>query len=211
MIWPLTLSSSINSTSTSVTKVLSNTQMSKDVQIAINELVNMLSHSSYRCLSMNYYFKKQTIALYGVADLHSWSAESDALWAGSLMEYMNMRGAIMKLESISEPEFNEWGNVPQSLECILRGKQETYLKVLKIYEMSNKETDPDLANFLEVNYVRPMVNFIRKMGILHAQSLLVCSEGSIGEYVFNEDVKKNLLKIITVNKLVRPDKWSFSL
>lgn len=180
-----------------------------EAQDQINKLINEFSHSSLRCQSMTYYFKDQKRAQYGVAGLHLWSSMSDAMWSRSLLEYMNLRGGVLVLDDIEAPECEEWGDVVKSLECIIRGKQYTYQLVTKLYKYAIQEgSDPHLADFIEVNFARPMVNMLRKLSILYSQAVLACEEDGVGEYVFDKDVYGNLIKIITVNKLVRPDKWS---
>jgi ferritin len=191
------------------TKVQSKMMLSQEAQDLINKLINEFSHSSLRCQSMAYYFKEQERSLLGVADLHTWSSVSDAMWARSLVEYMNLRGGIVELDEIEAPEKQEWGDVAHSIECILHGKQRTYDIVLKLYKIAFEDSaDPHLTDFLETNFVRPMVNIIRKVGILHSNALLVAADGGVGDYQFDKDVHNNLIKIITVNKLVRPDKFS---
>jgi len=159
---------------------------------------------------MNCYFKGQEQSLLGVASLHQWSSVADAMWARSLVEYMSLRGAVVELDDIEAPETEDWGDVVKSIECIIRGKQDTYQLVLELYDMALRDnTDPHLQDFIEVNFARPMVNFLRKVGILYSEAKLACRDGdSVGVYQFDKDVERNLLKIILVNKLVRPDKFS---
>lgn len=191
------------------TKVLSNVVLSKDAQSLINKLINEFMHSSLRCQSMTYYFKNAEKSLFGVADLHLWSSASDAMWARSLIEYMNMRGGHVVLDTLEVPECENWGNVVTSFECMLRGKQQTYQTLLQLYKIGHKNSaDPHLCEFIEANLSRPMGNMIRKLGILYSQACLACEESGVGEYLFNKDCEKNLLKIMMVNKLVRPDKYS---
>ena len=122
---------------------------------------------------------------------------------------MNLRGGIVELSDVEAPECEEWGDVVKSIECIIRGKQQTYELVTKLYEYALVDSrDPHLARFLEVNFARPLVNFQRKMAILYSQAMLACCDGGVGEYEFDNDCQANLLKMIVVNKLVRPDLYS---
>lgn len=190
-------------------KTQSSMILDSEAQNQINKLINEFSHSSLRCQSMTYYFKRQDQALFGVAGLHEWSSVADAMWARSLVEYMNLRGGIVELDDVDEPECQEWGDVAKSIECIVRGKQQTYKLVIKLYAWACQNSrDPHLCDFLEINFARPMVNMLRKMGILYSQAELACYEGGVGVYEFDQDCQNNLLKMILVNKLVRPDKYS---
>jgi len=202
----------------------------------INKLLNIFFSSSYRCTWVAYYFDRPDLGLFGIADLHRWSATSDWVMASGLLEYLKIRGGRPVFEDIQAPNQKEnqieylvveqngdlrFENLPwegeksikvvvPALNCLLFGKRSVYDYVLKLYKTACDNNDPHLTDFLEVNYIRPIVNVNRKLGILYSQASLACNESGVGVYEFNKDIEKNLFKIITVNKLVRPDKWSAS-
>lgn len=210
-------------------------ELSTEAETMINNLINICFSSGYRCKWVAYYFDRPEIGLFGIANLHRWSVVSDIMMARGLIEYLKVRGGravfddieapnqkenemeFLVVESDGTPTFesvppevpeSKGGNVVPSLNCLLLGKRAIYDYVLKLYKVASESYDPHLTDFLEINYIRPVANIMRKLGILQSQALLACSEGSVGAYEFNKDVEKNLFKIMTVNKLVRPDKWT---
>lgn len=216
------------------TKTQSSMTLSSECEKMINNLINVFFASAYRCKSITYYYECPTVGLFGLANIHRWSAISEVMFARGLMEYLKVRGGRVVLkeipepkqvkdqleflvvepdgtpcfESVSETSKKDTEFVVESINCLLLGKRAVYDYLLKVYEKAWEEFDPHLTDFLETNFIRPIANVNRKLGILQSQAILACEEESVGVYEFNMDVEKNLLKIMTVNKLVRPDKWS---
>lgn len=224
--------------SSTKTNVQSSIQISSEVETMINRMINVFLSSAYRCKWVAYYFERPQVGLFGLADIHRWSAMSEVMFARGLMEYMKLRGGRVELyevpapnqiegemeyldvdedgtcrfekieSSSSNPKSDENKFVIEAFDCLILGKRAVYDYVLKLYKLAWDKYDPHLTDFLESNYIRPIANVNRKLGILKSQALLACSDESVGVYQFNKDVEKNLIKIMTVNKLVRPDKWS---
>lgn len=217
------------------TKIQSSIEISNQCETMINRMINVFLSSAYRCKWVTFYLDRPQIGMFGLADIHRWSAVSEVMFARGLMDYLKLRGGRLTLSDIPAPNqidgqleyltidddgtcsfknvstdisSDENALVIESLNCLIMGKRAVYDYVLKFYQVACDNNDPHLTDFLEVNYIRPIANVNRKLGILKSQALLACCEDSVGAYEFNKDVQKNMLKIMTVNKLVRPDKWS---
>lgn len=134
------------------------------------------------------------------------------------MEYLVVEeNGTCRFELVPEPHEQHSGAqekegqlATKAIQCLLLGKREIYDYMLKVYKSAYDSRDAHLMDFLETNYIRPIANINRKLGILQSQAILACKEDSVGIYQFNKDVEKNLFRIMTVNKLVRPDKWSIT-
>lgn len=178
---------------------------SDKVEHLINQLINVFLTNSYRCESMVYYFDREDVAQFGIANFHRWSCYSDVVCAKGLINYMIVRGGCVQFEDIPKPEQDEWSSSVQSFVQLLETKKKVYDLVLQVYEQAMQENDPHLTDFLEVNYIRPLANFNRKLGILIANGQL--AGDGVGEYEFNKDIELSLNYIIQANKLVHQPGW----
>lgn len=192
-------------TSTTGSQSLIRQNFSDNVEHMINQLINTFITNSYRCSSMSCYFDREDVALFGIANFHRWASWSDALCAKGLIDYMLLRGGCVEFEDIPKPDRDEWDSTVDSLAQVLEKKKSTYDLVLKIHEVAVQENDPHLIDFLEVNYIRTLADFNRKVGILIANARL--AGDGVGEYEFNKDVELSLDYIIHAHKLVHQPGW----
>lgn len=66
--------------------------------------------------------------------------------------------------------------------------------MLKVHSQACDQVDPHLTDFLETVILRPLVEFIRKVGVLISN--LERAGPKLGEYQFNKDVEKHLQQLI---------------
>lgn len=67
-------------------------------------------------------------------------------------------------------------------------------QVLKVHNQACEQVDPHLTDFLETVILRPLVEFIRKVGVL--VSNLERAGPKLGEYQFNKDLELHLQQVM---------------
>lgn len=165
----------------------------------LNDLINLLLENSYTCKSMAYYFDRDVIGLFGMADFNRWCAFDNAINARKVMDYIVERGGRVCLDDIKKPDTTEWGAPIESLKSLLKEYQELYDLVLRVHDKAHENHDPHLNDFLETELVEPVATIIRKIGVLISN--LSTAGTCLGEYEFNKDLEKRLFQIIHTTKL----------
>lgn len=172
---------------------------SDDCESGINSLINQILYGSYICNSMAYYFDRDDVGLFGVADFYRWCGIQTYHCSRLLMDYIVFRGGKVNFDTIKKPERQEWGSPLESLEYVLDINQYVNKQVLQLNQCACEHKDPHLTDFLEKELLRPMVEFIHKIGVLVSNLRLAGSE--IGEYEFNKDLELHLIEIMSNPKL----------
>lgn len=186
--------------STSISKNVSIRQnFHSESENLLNDVVNELLFDAYTCKSMAYYFDRDNVGLFGMADFNRWIAYDCSQKARIVMDYIVERGGEVSFDDIKKPDSQDWGSPLDSLKSLLKYKQILYDLVLKIHETACNNNDPHLTDFLETELIEPVATIIRKIAVL-VSNLSVAGTG-LGEYQFNKDLEKHLSQIITVSKL----------
>lgn len=162
----------------------------KDSESLINDLINMSLELGYTCKSMAYYFDRDDIGLYGMSDFNRWCAREAFATARYLMDYIVVRGGRVQFETIKKPDTEEWGSPLESLQSLLKYKQKLNALVLKVHDSATDNHDPHLNDFIESEILKPLVSFIRKIGVLISN--LKRAGPNLGEYQFNKDLNQYL-------------------
>nr|AAZ04239.1 ferritin [Avicennia marina] len=144
-----------------------------DCEAAINEQINVEYNVSYVYHAMFAYFDRDNIALKGLAKFFKESSEEERGHAEKLMEYQNKRGGKVKLKSILMPlsEFDhaEKGDALYAMELALSLEKLTNEKLLNLHAVASRNTDPQLADFIENDYLAEQVESIKKISEYVAQ------------------------------------------
>lgn len=85
----------------------------------INQLINNLFFGCYSCTSMAYYFDREDIGLFGMADFFRWCARDSYQCCRLLMDYIVVRGGEVEFDTIKKPEKTEWGTSLEALEYLI--------------------------------------------------------------------------------------------
>lgn len=165
----------------------------------LNQLINNLFFGSYTCSSMAYYFDREEIGLYGMADFFRWCAREGYQSSRLLMDYIVVRGGQVQFDTIKKPERDEWATPIEALQYLLDFKKVFNQQVVKAHTAACEQVDPHLTDFLETVILRPLIEFIRKVGVLLAN--LERAGPKLGEYQFNKDIELYLGKIMRDSKL----------
>ncbi|XP_030475536.1 ferritin-1, chloroplastic-like [Syzygium oleosum] len=150
---------------------------SEDCEAAINEQINVEYAVSYVYHAMYAYFDRDNIALKGLAKFYKESSEEEREHAEKLMEYQNKRGGKVKLHSILMPpsEFDhaEKGDALYSMELALSLEKLTNQKLLSLHGVAEQNNDPQLADFIESEFLYEQVEAIKKMADFVTQLRMV--------------------------------------
>jgi len=172
---------------------------SEESENLINQLINNLYFGYYTCTSMAYYFDRAEIGLFGLADFFKWCSLEAYQCARLLADYIVVRGGEVEFETIKKPEKNEWGTPLDALQYLIDLKKVINQQVLKVHTNACEQVDPHLTDFLESTILRPLVEFLRKVGVLVAN--LERAGPRLGEYQFNKDLELHLREIMRDTKL----------
>jgi len=143
---------------------------------------------------MAYYFDRQDIALFGMANFYRWCARESYQCSRLLMDYLVVRGGQVQFQTIKKPEKNEWETPIQSLEYLVDLKKVINQQVLKVHSVAKEQNDAHLNDFLETVILRPLVEFIRKLAVLIVN--VERAGPKLGEYQFNRDLELYLLDLM---------------
>jgi len=144
-----------------------------DCEAAINEQINVEYNVSYVYHAMFAYFDRDNVALKGLAKFFKESSEEEREHAEKLMEFQNIRGGKVKLHSIVTPpsEFDhvEKGDALYAMEVALSLEKLTNEKLLSLHSVADRNNDPQMADFIESEYLTEQVEAIKKIAEYVAQ------------------------------------------
>ncbi|XP_044473420.1 ferritin-3, chloroplastic-like [Mangifera indica] len=156
---------------------LARQKYSEECETAINEQINVEYNVSYAYHAMYAYFDRDNIALRGLAKFFKESSEEEREQAEKLMEYQNIRGGRVKLHSILMPlsEFDhaEKGDALYAMELALSLEKLTNEKLLSLNSVADRMNDPQLADFIEREFLAAQVETINKIAKFVAQLRMV--------------------------------------
>lgn len=146
-------------------------------EVAINEQINVEYNVSYVYHAMYAYFDRDNIALKGLAKFFKESSEEEREHAEKLMEYQNVRGGKVKLHSIlmppSEFEHAEKGDALYAMELALSLEKLTNGKLLSLHSVAHRNNDPQMADFIESEFLAEQVEAINKIAKFVTQLRMV--------------------------------------
>jgi ferritin heavy chain len=102
---------------------------------------------------MSAYFDRDNVSLPGLAQYFRRNSEEEREHAQKLMDYQNTRGGRVKLNAIVVPEteYNhpEKGDALFAMELALSLERLNYDKLLRLWEVVEKGSDPQATTFVE--------------------------------------------------------------
>ncbi|KAJ6699426.1 FERRITIN [Salix purpurea] len=138
-----------------------------ECESAINEQINVEYTASYVYHAMFAYFDRDNIALKGLAKFFKESSEEEREHAEKLMKYQNIRGGKVVLHSIltppSEFEHVEKGDALYAMELALSLEKLTNEKLLRLQKVADENNDPQMADFVESEFLTEQVESIKKI------------------------------------------------
>ncbi|CAN8257449.1 unnamed protein product [Cochlearia groenlandica] len=146
-------------------------------EAAINEQINVEYNVSYVYHSMYAYFDRDNVALKGLAKFFKESSDEEREHAEKFMEYQNKRGGRVKLHPIVSPlsdfEHGEKGDALYAMELALSLEKLTNEKLLNLNSIASENNDPQLADFLDSEFLGEQVEAIKKISDFITQLRMV--------------------------------------
>ncbi|KAK4582319.1 hypothetical protein RGQ29_025483, partial [Quercus rubra] len=146
-------------------------------ETAINDQINVEYNVSYVYHAMFAYFDRDNIALKGLAKFFRESSEEERGHAEKLMKFQNIRGGNVKLHSIifppSEFAHAEKGDALYAMELALSLEKLTNEKLLSLHSVADSNNDPQMADFIENEFLTEQVEAIKKISEYVAQLRMV--------------------------------------
>ncbi|KAL8206061.1 hypothetical protein R6Q57_009612 [Mikania cordata] len=138
-----------------------------DCEAAINEQINVEYNVCYVYHAMYAYFDRDNIALKGLAKFFKDSSDEEREHAEKLMKYQNTRGGKVKLNTIVSPpsefEHVEKGDALYAMELALSLEKLVNEKLLRLHAVADGNNDPQMADFIESEFLGEQVEAIKKI------------------------------------------------
>ncbi|CAI9097292.1 OLC1v1033682C3 [Oldenlandia corymbosa var. corymbosa] len=146
---------------------LARQRYSDECEAAINEQINVEYNVSYVYHAMYAYFDRDNVALKGLAKFFKESSEEEREHAEKLMKYQNMRGGRVKLHPVMNPpsefEHVEKGDALYAMELALSLEKLVNEKLLNVHSVADQNNDPQMADFIESEFLEEQVEAIKKI------------------------------------------------
>lgn len=158
-----------------------------DSEQAVNNLITILMNGCYECHAMMYFFKRDDVALFGLADFHEVLANQQYRLCQKLMDYQILRGGRVQYGIIKAPsQESEWDDSIVSLECCLDKFKSHNQNFTKLFSLADDKNDPHLANFVQ----HELVHCTNELICLIAKKItkLKRAGNGLGEYSFDRDL-----------------------
>ena len=160
---------------------------SKASEDAINEQINAELTASYVYKAMAAHFDRDDVALPGFRDYFLESSKEENEHAQEFIDYVNKRGGRVTYKPIVAPVKIEWTTALDAVEDALALEKEVNEKLLKLHAVADAENDPQLADWLESEFLEEQVEANKKLADLITQLKRV-GEG-LGVYLIDKDLK----------------------
>ena len=142
-------------------------------EAALNDQINTEYNVSYIYHAMYAYFDRDNVALPGLAKYFKDASVEEREHAEMMMEYQNMRGGHVKLQSIIMPEL-EFGNTEKgdalyAMELTLSLEKLNNEKLLALHKVAEECDDPQMTDFIEGTFLEDQVQAIKKVSEMVSQ------------------------------------------
>lgn len=138
-----------------------------ECEAAINEQINIEYNVSYVYHALWSYFDRDNVGLPGLAAFFKKESAEERHHAELLMEYQNLRGGKVKLQSIMMPdmEFNhpEKGDALYAMELVLSLEKLNFQKLRHLHEVAEKHGDAQMCDFVEGSLLADQVQSVKEV------------------------------------------------
>ena len=129
---------------------------------ALNEQVNAELTASYIYRAMAAHFDRDDVALPGLRNFFKKSAEEENEHAQEFINYINKRGGRVTFKPVLAPK-SEWASAIEALEDALALEKDVNEKLLKLHAVADAANDPQLADWIESEFLEEQVSSIKDL------------------------------------------------
>uniref|UniRef100_A0A671Y778 Ferritin n=1 Tax=Sparus aurata TaxID=8175 RepID=A0A671Y778_SPAAU len=156
----------------------------------VNKLINLKLTASYTYLSLySTCFVMDDIALPKFSTFFLERSVKEREQAEKLLEYQNMRGGRILLQTIAKPTREDWRGGLDAMSFSLDYQKSLNTCILDVHRRAGTHTDPHLCDFLEGHFLTDSHETIKKLGdYVGSLGRITASEthGPMGEYLFDK-------------------------
>jgi len=155
----------------------------------VNKLINLKLTTSYTYLSLGMYFDRDDVALSNFSSFFLERSVKEREQAEKLLEYQNMRGGRILLNSILKPSRQDWRGGVDALSFSLDYQKSVNAAILEVHHRAGNHGDAHLCDSLEDKFLDDSHDTIKKLGdYVGSLTRLTSSEthGAMGEYLFDK-------------------------
>jgi ferritin heavy chain len=159
----------------------------EECEAALNKQINWELYASYVYMSMDAHYRRDDVALHGFAKFFAKLSEEEREHAQKLIKYQNMRGGRVVLNPIDKPSRDEWGSGLDGLVSALDLEKTVNQSLLDLHKTASKNNDPQMADFLESEFLEEQVESLKKLGDYITQCKRVGP--GLGEWEFDRHLQ----------------------
>ncbi|KAM9817684.1 ferritin, middle subunit [Neosynchiropus ocellatus] len=155
----------------------------------INRLVNQKLSASYTYLALGMFFDRDDVALPNFSTFFLERSVKERDQAEQLLEYQNLRGGRILLQTIPKPSREDWRSGLDALSFSMDYQKALYSSLLEVHKRADANTDPHLCDFIEQHFLNDSHETIKKLGdFTGSLTRITASEthGPLGEYLFDK-------------------------
>ncbi|XP_026208045.1 ferritin [Anabas testudineus] len=155
----------------------------------INNLINLKLSASYTYLALGMYFDRDDVALPNFSSFFLERSGKEREQAEKLLEYQNMRGGRILLQTIAKPSREDWKGGLDAMSFSLDYQKSLNTFILNVHRRAGNHTDPHLTDFLEGHFLTDSHDTIKKMGDYVGSLTRITdsqTHGLMGEYLFDK-------------------------
>jgi len=139
-----------------------------ECEAAVNEQINIEYNVSYVYHAMYAYFDRDNVALPGMAKFFKESSEEERQHAEKLMEYQNIRGGKVQLQSIMLPQVEfggpeDKGDALYAMELALSLEKLNFQKLRALHDVADKAGDAQMCDFVESDLLAEQVESVKQV------------------------------------------------
>ncbi|KAM4624383.1 ferritin, lower subunit [Polymixia lowei] len=160
-------------------------------EVDINKLINTKLTASYTYLALGMFFDRDDIALPNFSSFFLERSLKERDQAENLLEYQNMRGGRVLLQTIAKPSREDWRSGLDAMSFSLDYQKSLNTCILDVHRRAGGHADPHLCDFLEQHFLCDSHDTIKKLGdymgsLTRLSSSSSETHGAMGDYLFDK-------------------------
>jgi ferritin heavy chain len=159
------------------------------VEDAVNAHIMVEFKAGYQYAAISAYFKRDTVALEGIANFFAENSDEEFGHAKDFMAYQTSRGGRVVFDSVDSPvhEFPATDDKSDALlafEMALDMEKSVNANLLKLSSLASEQNDPQLADKID-GYLSEQVEAIANLA-KHVSNLQRIGSSGLGVYTFDK-------------------------